>query len=93
MQSQSWLDLCDENGVAMWEEALGPGTNTADLTNPWYMQNNLAAIQSMATTSINHPSVILHGFFSACSGGGGVGLWENPCSGVNRPASPRRRGP
>ncbi len=26
-QSQSWLDLCDENGIVMWEETLGPGTS------------------------------------------------------------------
>lgn len=63
-QSQSWLDLCDENGVAVWEEALGPGTSTADMSNDWFMQNHLTAVRSMVTTSVNHPSVVLHGFFN-----------------------------
>ena len=63
-QSQSWLDLCDENGVVMWEEALGPGTKTSDMNNSWFMANQITAVSSMVETSFNHPSVVLHGFFN-----------------------------
>lgn len=63
-QSQSWLDLCDENGVAMWEETLGPGTSVSDMTNAAFMKAHLEAVGSMVETSIAHPSVILHGFFN-----------------------------
>lgn len=63
-QSQSWLDLCDEMGVAIWEEALGPGVSTADIQNAWFMANHLQAVTDMVVTSIAHPSVILSAFFN-----------------------------
>ena len=54
-QSQSWLDRCDEAGIMMWEEALGPGTSTGNMHDPWFMANHLAAVTSMVTTSAAHP--------------------------------------
>lgn len=63
-QSQSWLDLCDEQGVAMWEETLGPGTSTANMNDPWFMTNHLSAVASMVAHSFAHPSVIFHAFFN-----------------------------
>ena len=63
-QSQSWLDLCDEHGVAVWEEALGPGTKVANMNDTWFMVNQVAAVSSMVSTSINHPSILLHAFFN-----------------------------
>jgi len=63
-QSQSWLDLCDEAGIAIWEEALGPGVSTSDILTPSFMASHLQAMEEMITTSIAHPSVILHGFFN-----------------------------
>ncbi len=75
-QSQSWLDLCDENGIVMWEETLGPGVSTQNTEDPWFMLNHLTAVNSMVMTSLHHPSVAFHGFFnegpsndySACAG-------------------------
>lgn len=63
-QSQSWLDLLDENGIAIWEEALGPGVSTGDILNPFFMENQVRAVTSMVHNSIHHPSVIMHGFFN-----------------------------
>jgi len=63
-QSQSWLDLCDESGVAVWEEALGPGTKTSDMNNTWFIDNQRAAVGAMVETSYNHPSVIFHAFYN-----------------------------
>ena len=63
-QSQTFLDLCDEYGIGIWEEALGPGTSTKNMLDPWFMANHLAAVASMVATSIIHPSVLLHGFFN-----------------------------
>lgn len=75
-QSQSWLDLMDENGIAFWEEGLGPGVSSADINSTYFMQNQVDAVTQMVQTSFHHPSVILHGFFNegpsndvhACSG-------------------------
>ena len=37
-QDQRFLDRCDELGIVVWEETLGPGTTTADLTNAYFMK-------------------------------------------------------
>ena len=63
-QSQSWLDLCDEHGVAVWEEALGPGTTTSDMNNTFFMAQQVAAVSNMVSTSINHPSVFFAAFYN-----------------------------
>lgn len=63
-QSQSWLDRLDEAGIVIWEETLGPGTSTANMNDPWFMSNHLAALSSTVHTSFAHPSVIFHAFFN-----------------------------
>ena len=63
-QSQHWLDLLDEAGIVMWEEALGPGVSSKDIATPSFMQQQVIAVTSMVRTSIHHPSIILHGFFN-----------------------------
>ena len=63
-QSQSWLDLLDEAGIALWEEALGPGVSTKDILDPVFMASHLADMAHMVHASVAHPSVILHGFFN-----------------------------
>jgi beta-glucuronidase len=63
-QSQSWLDLLDEAGIALWEETIGPGVSLKNIQDPWFMQNQLTAVTSMVLTSWSHPSVILHGYFN-----------------------------
>lgn len=60
-QSQSWLDALDEAGIALWEEALGPGVQTKDIQDPFFMDMQTLAVKSMVETSIAHPSVLLHG--------------------------------
>jgi beta-glucuronidase len=40
-QDQRFLDLCDENGIAIWEETLGPGTKTSDFDNDYFMKYQL----------------------------------------------------
>lgn len=63
-QSQSWLDLLDEAGIVLWEEALGPGVSTANTQDPYFMANHLQAVAAMTATSFAHPSVIFHAFFN-----------------------------
>ena len=57
------MDLCDEQGIVIWEETLGPGTSTANMNDGYFMDNQLTALTAMVTTSFAHPSVVLHGFF------------------------------
>jgi beta-glucuronidase len=81
-QSQSWLDMCDEAGIAIWEETLGPGTSTGNMLDPFFMSNHLAAVASMVAHSFHHPSVIFHAFFNE-------GPSNNPvaCVGYERSSS------
>lgn len=61
-QDQRWLDILDEEGIAIWEETLGPGVSLSDLQDPYFMKYQLQQVAEMVETSINHPSIIVHGF-------------------------------
>ena len=75
-QCERFLDLCDENGVLVWEESLGWG-NGQDYVNDNFPQNELkdeefCAMQvketrDMVRASFNHPSVIIYGFLNECA--------------------------
>ena len=70
-QSQRFLDLCDENGVLVWEESLGWGngqgyTDKADeeLADPGFAEAQVFQTREMVRASFNHPCVILFGFLN-----------------------------
>jgi beta-glucuronidase len=63
-QNPRFLDLCDETGFLVWEEALGWGHKAAQWANPAFADANVAQIQAMVGNSFNHPSVILWGFLN-----------------------------
>jgi len=75
-QCERFLDLCDENGVLVWEESLGWGngqgyTNTSfppsELTDPEFCDMQVKQTRDMVRASFNHPSVIIHGFLNECA--------------------------
>merc|ERR1719199_1962629 len=63
-QDERFLDLCDEKGVLVWNEALAWGNSVKTLTDTRFMNAELATANAMLDTSFNHPSVILWGFFN-----------------------------
>ena len=69
-QAQRFLDLCDENGVLVWEESLGWGNGshsemaTCELTNETFRAQQVSETRAMVRTSFNHPSVIIFGFLN-----------------------------
>jgi beta-glucuronidase len=75
-QCERFLDLCDENGVLVWEESLGWG-NGQDYVNNNFPPNELkdeefCAMQvkqtrDMVRASFNHPSVVIYGFLNECA--------------------------
>ena len=75
-QCERFLDLCDENGVLVWEESLGWG-NGQDYVNNSFPPNELKDAEfcemqvketrDMVRASFNHPSVIIYGFLNECS--------------------------
>lgn len=64
-QDQRWLDLLDETGVVMWEEALGPGVKVEN-TLDWdfFMKYQLQQLDEMLDMSLNHASIMTWGWFN-----------------------------
>jgi len=71
-QSQRFLDLCDENGVMVWEESLGWGNGQTytrqngvnELTDPDFIERQVRQTRLMVRNSFNHPSVIIFAFLN-----------------------------
>eukprot|EP00051_Salpingoeca_urceolata_P003028 m.54651 g.54651 ORF g.54651 m.54651 type:complete len:630 (-) comp12473_c0_seq1:165-2054(-) len=85
-QDQRFLDLCDSEGIAIWEETLGPGVSVSDLTNPYFMKYQVEAVNEMVSASFNHPSVIFHAFYNE-----GPSERSAACPGYNTSASTIRK--
>ena len=75
-QCERFLDLCDENGVLVWEESLGWG-NGQDYVNNNFPPNELKddefcemqikETRDMVRASFNHPCVVIYGFLNECA--------------------------
>ncbi|MBZ0301023.1 MAG: beta-galactosidase [Anaerolineae bacterium] len=59
-----FLDLCDEAGILVWNEATGWQQTVKHLTDPHYVQAAQRNIEEMVAMSINRPSVILWGLLN-----------------------------
>lgn len=66
-QDQRFLDLCDELGFLVFEEALGWGTPVSHLKSERFNELQEVQTRAMVRASINHPSVILWGFLNECA--------------------------
>lgn len=60
-QDPHLLDLCDEMGMLVWNEAIGWNQTTEHLTDEHYIRAQMDHIDEMVAMSINHPSIILWG--------------------------------
>ena len=75
-QCERFLDLCDENGVLVWEESIGWG-NGQNYTNRHFKPNELTDAEfcemqvfqtrEMVRASFNHPSVVIYSFLNECA--------------------------
>ena len=85
-QDQRFLDLCDEFGIVVWCETLGPKTAVSDYNNPYWMKYQIQAVNEMIDASINNPSVILWAFYNE-------GPSDDPaaCPGYNKSATAIRK--
>ena len=71
-QCERFLDLCDANGVLVWEESLGWGNGGGfsgnfppnELTDPEFCEMQVKQTRDMVRASFNHPCVIIQGFLN-----------------------------
>ncbi|HPJ01250.1 MAG TPA: glycoside hydrolase family 2 TIM barrel-domain containing protein [Candidatus Limiplasma sp.] len=61
-----FLDLCDEQGILVWEEAHARGLNLSRMRHPLFQSQSLEGIQAMIQSHINHPSIFIWGCLNEC---------------------------
>ena len=62
-----FLDLCDEQGILVWEENHARGLTLEQMENPNFEPQAEACIKEMITAHINHPSIIIWGILNECA--------------------------
>jgi beta-glucuronidase len=63
-QDSAFLDLCDERGICVWNEAIGWQHGPEQLTSPDFVAAQSAHIEEMMRMSENHPSVVCWGILN-----------------------------
>ena len=75
-QCERFLDLCDENGVLVWEESLGWGNGQNyvngdfppnELKDEEFCEMQVRETREMVRASFNHPCVVIYGFLNECA--------------------------
>lgn len=62
-----FLDLCDEQGILVWEENHARGLTLEHMQNPNFERQAETCIEEMITAHINHPSAIIWGILNECA--------------------------
>jgi beta-glucuronidase len=60
-QDPRFLDLCDERGILVWDEAIGRQHRAEHFADPAFIDAQLVNIREMIAAGTNHPSVIIWG--------------------------------
>lgn len=64
---ERFLDLCDEEGLLVWEENHARGLTLEQMLNPNFDGQCKNCIDEMINNHINHPSVIIWGILNECA--------------------------
>lgn len=62
-----FLDLCDELGMLVWEEAHARGLSEAQMQNPCFMAQQELSVREMIDQHMNHPSIFIWGCLNECA--------------------------
>ena len=62
-----FLDLCDEQGILIWEENHARGLSEENMRNPHFKQQCGDCIREMITAHYNHPSIYIWGILNECA--------------------------
>ncbi len=63
-QDVRFLDLCDEMGICVWNEATGWGNSPEAMTHEKFQAQQVENVNEMVASAINRPSVILWGILN-----------------------------
>ena len=58
---ERFLDLCDENGILVWEESHDRGGNVERLLHPLFLGQSMTSMHEMLEYHYNHPSIVMWG--------------------------------
>ena len=61
-----FLDLCDETGLLVWEEAHARALNADNMSNPNFIPQSFDCIDEMIINHYNHPSIFCWGILNEC---------------------------
>lgn len=64
---ERFLDLCDEQGILVWEENHARGLSLEDMQNPNFEPQAENVIREMITAHYNHPSIYIWGILNECA--------------------------
>lgn len=62
-----FLDLCDEQGILVWEENHARGLDEVAMRNPNFQRQCEDCIREMITAHFNHPSIYIWGILNECA--------------------------
>lgn len=62
-----FLDLCDEQGILVWEENHARGLSEELMRNPYFDKQCEDCIYEMITAHYNHPSIYIWGILNECA--------------------------
>ena len=68
-----FLDLCDEQGILVWEENHARGLSESDMRNPNFESQAEKVIREMITAHYNHPAIYIWGILNECASETGYG--------------------
>jgi beta-glucuronidase len=64
---ERFLDLCDENGIFVWEENHARGLILKDMLNPNFNSQCETCNSEMVYNNFNHPSIVIWGILNECA--------------------------
>ncbi len=64
---ERFLDLCDENGLYVWEEHHSRGLDEPQITDPLFIEQSMQVTKEMLDYHYNHPSIVIWGCLNECA--------------------------
>ncbi len=63
---ERFLDLCDENGILVWEEAHARGLSEEQMRHKNFDKQSEDCIREMIENHVNHPAIYVWGILNEC---------------------------